>query len=78
MRKLMWFTIGYAIACGLGTYLLRHGWVMAVAAVCALALPGLLRFREHPWVKRAVALGLGCAVGALAFFGYEWFVLKPL
>ena len=78
MRKLMWFAIGYALACGLGTYLLRGGVVLTVGAVGLVALVAAWRFREHPAVKRGMVLCLGCAVGALAFFGYEWVVLRPI
>ena len=77
MRKLLWFTIGYAIACGLGTYLLRGSAILPAGAVCLLLLLGLLRFREHPAGKRCMVLALGCAIGCAAFFGYEWVVLRP-
>ena len=78
MRKLVWFTMGYAIASALGTYLVRDGGILLAGAVCLLAMLGLWRFREHPAVKRGMVLALGCAVGCLAFFGYDWFVLKPI
>ena len=78
MRKLMWFTMGYAVSCALGTYLLRGGGLLLVGGLAILAALGLLRFREHPAVKRILVLALGCALGALAFFGYDWFVLKPV
>ena len=77
MRRLMWFTIGYALSCALGTYLVRGSGLLAASAVCMLLWLGLLRFRERTAVKRCMAAALGCAVGALAFFGYEWLVLKP-
>ena len=75
MRKLMWFTIGYAVACGLGTWLLRGRGLMLLGAGCVLAVLVLWRFREHPAVKRGVVLTLGCAVGCIAFFGYALYVL---
>ena len=77
MRKLMWFTIGYAMASGLGTYLIRGGGILGICAACLTVALALRRFREHPAVKRGMVLALGCAVGCLAFFGYEWFVLEP-
>ncbi len=77
MRKIMWFTIGYAIACGLGTYLVRDSGILLAGAVCLLLLLGLIRFREHPVVKRGLVVLLGCAVGCGVFFGYEWLVLQP-
>ena len=77
MRKLMWFTIGYALSCAMGTYLLRGRGMLLMALVWLLAA-GLLKLREHPVFKRGMVLALGCAVGCLVFFGYEWFVLQPI
>ena len=78
MRKLMWFTIGYALSCTVGTYLVRGKGMLLLALVCALLAAGGFLFRAHPAVKRGLVLALGCAVGCLTFFGYEWFVLKPI
>lgn len=78
MRKLMWFTIGYAMACGAGTYLVRGSGLLMVCAVCLAAVPVLCRFREHPVVKRGMVLMLGCVLGGLAFFGYERLILEPI
>ena len=78
MRKLMWFTIGYALSCAVGTYLMRGNGMLILALVCGLLMAGLVKFREHPVGKRGMVLALGCAVGCLAFFGYEWFVLRPI
>ena len=77
MRKLMWFTIGYAAACAVGTYLLRGRGLLLMFAVCALGALALVKFREHPVFRRCMVLLLGCAVGGLAFFGYEYAFLRP-
>ena len=77
MRKLMWFTMGYALSCALGTYLLRGRGLLLIFAACALGALTLVKFREHPVFRRGMVLLLGCAVGALAFFGYEYAVLRP-
>ena len=74
----MWFTIGYAASCALGTYLFREGGMLFAAGICALLLAALFRFRKHPVVMRAGMAVLGCAVGALAFFGYENGLLSPI
>lgn len=78
MRKLMWFTMGYGLACAFGTYLVRGGALLLAGAVCILAALALWRFREHPALKRGMVLALGSAVGCLAFLGYAWFVLGPI
>ena len=77
MRKLMWFTIGYAMACGYGTWLTRGSGLLLVGGLCLLAMAAAWRFREHPAVKRGMVLALGCAVGCLGFFGYAAAVLGP-
>ena len=73
----MWFTIGYAIASGLGTYFLRGPGILIPAAVClGLALEAF-RFREQPIPRRAAAVLLGCAVGCAMFFAYDAWKLAP-
>ena len=77
MRKLMWFTMGYALSCAVGAYLLRGRGLLLLALFCgALALTGWF-LRRHEAVKRAGVLLLGCAIGCMAFFGYEALVLRP-
>ena len=77
MRKLMWFTIGYAMACAYGTWAARGSGLLLAGAVCLVLSAALWRFREHPAVKRGMVLALGGAFGCLAFFGYAVFVLGP-
>ena len=62
MRKLMWFTIGYALSCGVGTYLVRGKGMLLLALISVMLAAGLLKFRNHPAVKRGLVLALGCAV----------------
>ena len=77
MRKLMWFTMGYAMACGLGTWLLRgRGLLLLGLGFAALAIASWFS-REHPVCRRAGMLALGCAVGCLSFFAYALWVLGP-
>ncbi len=77
MRKLMWFTIGYGISCALGTWLVRGWWLLLWAAVAVALGIAAFRFREHPVVKRGLAVAVGFAVGCLWFFSYEQMVLGP-
>ena len=68
MRRLMWFTIGYALSCGVGVYLLRDSRLLLMAAALGvLSLLGL-HFRRHPVGKRLLAVFLGGILGCLAFF----------
>ena len=77
MRRLMWFSIGYALSCAVGTWLLRGSGMLLMALFWALAAAVFMKFREHPGLKRGMVLALGCAVGCLSFFWYEWTILKP-
>ena len=77
MRRLMWFTIGYAIACGVGTYLLRGRGLLLLALLCGGAALAAWFLRKHELVKRAGVLFLGCAVGFMVFFGYDLVKLQP-
>ena len=73
----MWFTMGYAVACGVGTYLLRGSGLLILSAILGgLALAAWF-LRKHEAFKRAGVLLLGCAVGFSSFFGYECFRLRP-
>lgn len=71
MRKLMWFTIGYAAACAVCTYLLRGNAVWLLAAGALLAAVFLWKFR-----RPALIFG-GIAVGCVGFMLYSHFVLDP-
>ena len=77
MRKLMWFTMGYAVACAVGAYLLRGRGLLLLALFCAALAWSAWFLRRHEAVKRAGVLFLGCAIGCLCFFGYEYAVLRP-
>lgn len=77
MRRLMWFTIGYALACALGTWVLRGNGILIPAALGLILALAAYRFRKNPIVRRAAAVLLGMAVGSGCFFGYEQMVLRP-
>ncbi len=78
MRKLMWFSIGYAAACGLGTYLLRGRGLLVLAGILLVLSAGSFFLRKYPLFRRGAAALLGCAIGCGWFFGYEQAVLLPL
>lgn len=76
MRKLMWFTIGFAGACGLCVYVLPFPWIRlalisAGIAGCVLALLDKL----FPVLRRIGLVFLGCALG---FFWYSGFQTRYL
>ena len=73
MRKLMWFSIGFAVSCGLGVWVLSlRGLIsgaLVLAVLAALCLKGKYR-------RFAVALA-GCAIGLGWYFGFSHFRLNP-
>lgn len=68
MRRLMWFTLGFAGACILGAYVLpvKALWIEALC-VFPLATAALLWGRKNDGLRRVAMVLLGCALG-LAWF----------
>lgn len=75
MRKLMWFTIGFAAACGLGTYLGlgKLAWLGALAAAGTIVL-----WKRSKNVRRAALACLGLAVGLGWFWCFDRQYTAPL
>ncbi len=71
MRKLMWFTLGFAAACVPCAFLwLTQGlWVPALAAAGLFVAFAVGSFRIK-WLRCAAAVCLGCAAGLLWFQVY--------
>lgn len=79
MRKLMWFTIGFAAACGLcayGQYQIRILPIAAVAAAISVVLIGLTR--RKACIRIAIAVLAGCVTGIAWFSAYHFTYLAPL
>ena len=68
MRRLVWFTLGFAAACFVGTYLAPGLWAL-LGAACAGFLAGGLAVRRYRGNVAAVAAlcSLGLAVGLCGF-----------
>ena len=79
MRRLMWFTVGFAAACCVGAYLPLGKWILALCGL-ALAAGFCLRIscRNKQWGRGMAVAFLGCFVGALWWFGMEWLYLAPV
>ena len=79
MRKLMWFTIGFGLACGVCAYGMMCAWLPPVSlGIVAAALGGICVFRRKPLLRIAIAVLAGCAVGICWFAGYQQLYLKPV
>ena len=73
MRKLMWFTIGFSVACGLGVWVLPiNGMLLSIAAAVVLTL-----LARKLGVRRLTMALLGCAVGLCWYFGFMKLYLIP-
>lgn len=75
MRKLMWFSIGFAISCVVAIYLLSGNVALWLGAIIVPAV--VLLLIKHKNVKIAGVILLGCAVGFLWNWGYDRLYLQP-
>lgn len=67
MRKLLWFTVGFAATCAVGVYLASGVWLLLLAAFCAAALVALLCIKSH-YSRQVACVILGCVIG----LGWLW------
>ena len=74
MRKLMWFTIGFAAACFLGVYFGISIWLALPAAIIAVPL---FLLKSKP-CRIAATILIGLIVGAVWQFGYDNFYLQTV
>ena len=77
MRRLMWFTLGFAGACILGAYVLP-AQLLWDAAFCVFPLAAATAFlnRKSGILRRAAVVFLGCAVGLAWFSLYHRLYLE--
>ena len=78
MRKLMWFTVGFGVACAYCAYT----WTcegLILPAICFLGIFGAMVFAGKTMEKLylAAAVSLGIAFGCLWFQGYHSILLSP-
>lgn len=76
MRKLMWFSLGFSLACGIGAY--WNGLVSWPFALVVLLLGIGLTVSTH-WVRLLripAALILACSLGLCWFLGYDSLYLQ--
>ena len=67
MRKLMWFTIGFTVACTAGVYLLSGAWYLLIGLFCLIGCIATFFLQTKPAKITAITL-LGCLVG----FSWLW------
>lgn len=64
MRRLMWFSVGFTIACVLGVYMVWGSWLLLLG-IFALAATIAMAFLRSTRAKIAGRILLGCTVGLL-------------
>ena len=70
MRKLMWFSIGFAAVCAGNAYLQYGVWIV-VALICV----GILILSKYR--RQLICILIGCTVGICWFLGFDWLYLAP-
>ena len=77
MRKLMWFTVGFALAAAVGVYFLPPGGFLLAAGICAVLLTvGLLFLLRDRRMRLAAVVLFGSILGFLWLFGFEQIYLS--
>lgn len=69
MRKLMWFTIGFTVACGICAYSTGAVWLLLPAAAGTIGTACFLRRRQL--LRPLLAVLLGCLTGLLWFGAFR-------
>ena len=78
MRRLMWFTIGFAMACLLCALLWIDEGLMTASAGCLILWAILLVLgRKYDWLRRVGAVILGLGIGFGWYHGYAAGYLRP-
>ena len=77
MRRLMWFAIGFAAACG-AALVLPAGWALPGAGLALILLLGVsVPPREIRWIRILAWILAGCAAGMGWFAAFDAIRLKP-
>lgn len=78
MRILMWFAMGFALACGLGAGLWLGNLALGFAAAFFLLGLGMAILHRHRHSGKAAAVLLGLAAGLVWFRAYDGLYLQPI
>ena len=76
MRKLMWFTVGFTVACAAGVYFLSGLWLLWISLFCLIGFAAML-FMHTKYAKITAAVLLGCMVGFAWLWGFDGIYLAP-
>ncbi len=79
MRKLMWFTIGFAGTCGLCAYGMMEPWLLPAAiAVIVLLIVAAVYVRKRQLVRIVIALLTGCMAAVFWFGIFHFSYIRPV
>ncbi len=77
MRRLMWFSIGFGLACALAVYVLPLFFLILTGLLGTLLAAGLLFcWKKKGNIPATILLGLG--LGLLWYWGYDAWMLSPI
>ena len=78
MRKLMWFSIGFCIACAACVYWIPGMlWLPGTALFLTLGA-ALLLLRKKNWIRVIGVICIGLAVGQFLYYAYDMIHLRPV
>lgn len=79
VRKLMWFTIGFGVSCGVGAYGIGSDrFILLAVCACLLVSGGVLAGFRRGKGSAAVAVLAGCVAGSIWFTVFVHNSLDPL
>lgn len=76
MRKLLWFTVGFAATSAVGVYLASGIWLLLLGGFCLAALIALLCLKSQ-YSRQAACVLLGCVIGLGWLWCFDWLTLAP-
>ena len=77
MRKLMWFTLGFAVATAVGSYVLALKWYFLAAGICSILLGiSLLLMLRIKVMRVAVVVFFAAIIGFCFQIGFDIFYLS--
>lgn len=79
MRKLMYFTVGFALCCAAAVYGVMYPWLPpAAAAGLILAIMAVCIAGKRDLLRAVLTVLIGCLAGVLWFGGFYLLKLQPL
>lgn len=79
MRKLMWFTIGFALACGLCVYTLPNAPIIPAMAIAALLFAVTwITSQTWKWLRRIALTAIGMMMSLWLFLGFQLLYAEPI